>query len=113
MHGSEQVASGCNIPGQIPTLNLLPQGRQGHKSPASAEAEAVPQRSLVNIEVEANYSGQPTMALESPFMPSDIRVIHDEERLERKRKVSADTCSFSSSFEFSVNILIKFVQEHV
>lgn len=86
MHGSEQVASGCNIPGQIPTLNLLPQGRQGHKSPASAEAEAVPQRSLVNIEVEANYSGQPTMALESPFMPSDIRVIHDEERLERKRK---------------------------
>lgn len=86
IHGSEQVASGCSIPGQIPTLNLLPQGRQGHISPTSAEAEAVPQRSLVNIEVEANYSGQPMMALESPFMPSDKRVIHDEERLERKRK---------------------------
>ncbi|XP_059282469.1 homeobox-DDT domain protein RLT2 [Lycium ferocissimum] len=86
MPGSEQVASAYSIPGQIPTLNLLPQGRPGHISPASAEAEAVPQRSLVNVEVEANYSGQPMMALESPFMPSDKRVIHDEERLERKRK---------------------------
>ncbi|MCD9641238.1 hypothetical protein HAX54_027327 [Datura stramonium] len=85
-HGSEQVASGYSIPGQIPTLNLLPHGRQGHISPASAEAEAAPQRSLVNIEVEANYSDQPMMALESPFMPSDKRVIHDEERLDRKRK---------------------------
>ncbi|OIT31129.1 PREDICTED: homeobox-DDT domain protein RLT2-like [Nicotiana attenuata] len=83
MHGSEQVASGYSIPGQIPTLNLLPQGKQGHISPASAEADAVPQRSLVNIEVEANYGGQPMTALESPFM---ARVIHDEERLERKRK---------------------------
>ncbi|KAK4368975.1 hypothetical protein RND71_012767 [Anisodus tanguticus] len=86
IHRSEQVASGYSIPGQIPTLNLLPQGRQGHITPASAEAEAVPQRSLVNIEVEANYSGQPMTALESPFMPSDKRIIHDEERLERKRK---------------------------
>lgn len=85
-HGSEQVASGYSIPGQIPTLNLLPQGRQGHISPASAEADAAPQRSLVNIEVEANYSGQPMMTLENPFMSSDKRVIHDEERLERKRK---------------------------
>ncbi|KAM3222190.1 homeobox-DDT domain protein RLT2 isoform X1 [Capsicum annuum] len=85
-HGSEQVASGYSIPGQIPTLNLLPPGRQGHISPASAEAEAAPQRSLVNIEVEANYSGQPMMKLESPFMSSDKRIIHDEERLERKRK---------------------------
>ncbi|XP_055822651.1 homeobox-DDT domain protein RLT2 isoform X2 [Solanum dulcamara] len=86
MHGSEQVTSGCSIPGQIPTLNLLPHGRHGHISPASAEAEAVQQRSIVNIEVEANYSGQPMTALESPFIPSDKRVIHDEERLERKRK---------------------------
>ncbi|CAN4103280.1 unnamed protein product [Withania somnifera] len=85
-HGSEQVASGYSIPGQVPTLNLLPQRRQGHISPGSAEAEAAPQRSLVNIEVEANYSGQPMMMLESPFMSSDRRVIHDAERLERKRK---------------------------
>ncbi|XP_075093081.1 homeobox-DDT domain protein RLT2 isoform X2 [Nicotiana tabacum] len=83
MHGSEQVASGYSIPGQIPTLNLLPEGKQGHISPASAEADAVPRRSLVNIGVEANYGGQPMTSLESPFMP---RVIHDEERLERKRK---------------------------
>ncbi|KAJ8532126.1 hypothetical protein K7X08_012049 [Anisodus acutangulus] len=86
MHGSEQVASGYSIPGQIPTLNLLPQGRQGHISPASAEAEAVTQISVVNIEVEANYSSQSMTALESPFMPSDKRVILDEERLDRKRK---------------------------
>ncbi|CAN4105011.1 unnamed protein product [Withania somnifera] len=85
-HGSEQVASGYSIPGHIPTLNLLPQGKQGHIFPASAEAEAAPQRSLVNIEVEANYSGQSMMTTESPFMLSDRRVIHDEERMERKRK---------------------------
>lgn len=106
------MASGCSIPGLIPTLNLLPQGRQGHISPASAEVEAVPQRSLVNIEVEASYSGQPMMALESPFMSSDKRVIHDEEWLERKRKVSADiySSSSSSSFGYSANILLQFVQ---
>lgn len=113
MHGSEQVTSGCSIPGQIPTLNLLPHGRHGHISPASAEAEAVQQRSLVNIEVEANYSGQPMTVLESPFMSSDKRVIHDEERLERKRKVSADTYSSSTSFEFSANILLNVIQAHI
>lgn len=89
MHGSEQLQPGYTFQGKMPGLSLLPQlGNQGHHlSPPSGEMDNVPQKhSFVNIDVETHVT-HPIRGPETPFMPSDRRVIHDEERLERKRKV--------------------------
>lgn len=90
MHGTEQLTQGY-IQGKMsggPCLSLLPQlGNQGHRlSPPSGEVDIFPQRSSVlNIDID-RHGAHLTRGLETPLMPSEKRVIHDEERLERKRK---------------------------
>lgn len=90
MLGSEQLAPGHSFQGQLPGLNLLPHlGKQNHRlSPASGDLEILPQRtSFVNIGVDAHNGVHSIVGMENPFTTPDRRVVHDEERLERKRKV--------------------------
>lgn len=100
MLGSEQLAPGHIFQGQLPGLNLLPHlGKQNHRSsPASGDLEILPQRtSFVNIGVDAHNGAHPIVGMENPFTTPDRRVVHDEERLERKRKVLVICTGFSSS----------------
>ncbi|KAL3509303.1 hypothetical protein ACH5RR_028704 [Cinchona calisaya] len=88
VHGSEHLRPGYTFQGKMPGLSLLPQlGNQGHHlSPPSGEMDNVPQKnSFVNIDVDTHVA-HPIRGLETPYMSSDRTVIHDEERLERKRK---------------------------
>ncbi|XP_027170848.1 homeobox-DDT domain protein RLT2 isoform X1 [Coffea eugenioides] len=91
MHGTEQLTPGYSFQGKLsggPCLSLLPQlGNQGHHlSPPSGEVDIFPQRnSVLNIDID-RPGAHLTRGLETPLIPTEKRVIHDEERLERKRK---------------------------
>nr|GMC70431.1 homeobox-DDT domain protein RLT2 [Ipomoea batatas] len=88
LHNSEHFPSGYSIQTQPPTLSLLhQQGRHAHLSPASEEVDVAPQGSShVKISVEGNFGSHPITGLENQFVSPETRVIHEEERLERKRK---------------------------
>ncbi|XP_019194149.1 PREDICTED: homeobox-DDT domain protein RLT2 [Ipomoea nil] len=88
LHNSEHFPSGYSIQTQPPTLSLLhQQGRHAHLSPASEEVDVAPQGSSHGkISVEGNFGSHPITGLENQFVSSETRVIHEEERLERKRK---------------------------
>lgn len=104
LHNSEHFPSGYSIQTQPPTLSLLhQQGRHAHLSPASEEVDVAPQGSShVKISVEGNFGSHPITGLENQFVSPETRVIHEEERLERKRKVSiVSATSFSFLFRGS------------
>lgn len=88
MRSNEQVSSGYSLQSQMPSL-LSQQGRQGHHlSPASGEvgiASRVPP--LLNVNTDAHYLVQPLNGLSNHIITPERRIIYDEERLERKRKV--------------------------
>ena len=92
MHGTEQLTPGYSFQGKLsggPCLSLLPQlGNQGHHlSPPSGEVDIFPQRnSVLNIDID-RPGAHLTRGLETPLIPIEKRVIHDEVRLVRKRKV--------------------------
>ncbi|KAF8413823.1 hypothetical protein HHK36_001817 [Tetracentron sinense] len=90
LHGDEQVATGYGFQGQVSSVSLSQQGRQGHAfSPASGDYDNVPQRnSFPNIPMDAHFGTPPVVGLDNPFVPSDRQVYHDDDvsQMERKRK---------------------------
>ncbi|KAK4484462.1 hypothetical protein RD792_007045 [Penstemon davidsonii] len=89
VHGDEQLPSGYNLPGQMPSSSSLPQqGRQGHHlSPAPGEVDIAPRISpLVDVNSDAQYLVHPRTPLDNQTITPERRIILEEERLERKRK---------------------------
>lgn len=92
MHGNEELPSGYRYQGQVTGLNLLSQqGRANHLvSSASGEYDNVGRTdSYANINIDAHFGAHPISQLENPYIPSDRRIIHEDDviRFERKRKV--------------------------
>ncbi|KAI3465799.1 hypothetical protein Pfo_022462 [Paulownia fortunei] len=89
MQSSEQVSSGYSLQNQMPSLSLLPQqGRQGHHlSPAPGEVDIAPRITPpVNV-IDTHYLVHPINGLNNQIITPDRRIMHDEERLERKHKI--------------------------
>ncbi|KAJ1387957.1 Homeobox-like domain superfamily [Sesbania bispinosa] len=89
--GNESAPYGYGVQGQIPALNLLSQqGRQNHLLPsASGGTDDIPrQNQFVDVTVGTHSEAHPVTLIDGPLIPSDRRIIHEEElsRFQRKRK---------------------------
>ena len=92
LNGNESTPYGYGVQGQIPGSSPLShQGRQNYLLPfASGEINDVPQKNLmVDVTVDTHSGAHPIALINIPLVPSDKRVIHEEElsRFQRKRKV--------------------------
>ncbi|KAG8364736.1 hypothetical protein BUALT_Bualt18G0029700 [Buddleja alternifolia] len=90
MLSNEQVPSAYSLQGQMPSLSFLPQQeRQGdHLSPAPGELDITPRIApLVNVNIDAHVLVHPINGLNKQIVTPDRRIVHDEERSDRKRKL--------------------------
>ncbi|XP_057450626.1 homeobox-DDT domain protein RLT2-like isoform X3 [Lotus japonicus] len=91
LNGNESAPYGYGVQGQIPRLNLLSeQGRQNHLFPSASGGNDVLQKNpFIDATFETHNGAHPITLIDSPLMPSNRRVIHEEElsRFQRKRKI--------------------------
>ncbi|KAG8364734.1 hypothetical protein BUALT_Bualt18G0029500 [Buddleja alternifolia] len=90
MLSNEQVPSAYSLQGQMPSLSFLPQQeRQGdHLSPAPGELDITSRIApLVNVNIDAHVLVHPINGLNKQIVTPDRRIVHDEERSDRKRKL--------------------------
>lgn len=88
MHNNEQVHSGYGLQVQMPSFSLLPQqGRHSlHLSPPSGDVDVVPRIApLADVHIDAHYV-HPKTGLDNQIVTPDRVIIHDEMKMERKRK---------------------------
>lgn len=95
LNGHETASRGYGYQGQMPGLNLLSQQvRQNHLLPsASGEIDNVPRKNpFIDVPIDTHIGAHPVTQTDSTLMPSDKKVVHEEEisRFQRKRKVSED-----------------------
>ncbi|XP_073155835.1 homeobox-DDT domain protein RLT2-like isoform X2 [Henckelia pumila] len=89
MHNIEQVHSGYGLQGQMPSFSLLPQqARQGLQlCPASGDVDVVPRIApLMDVNIDTHYVVHPKNGMDNQIVTPDRVIIHDEMKMERKRK---------------------------
>ncbi|XP_073061093.1 homeobox-DDT domain protein RLT2-like isoform X2 [Primulina eburnea] len=87
-HNNEQVHSGYGLQVHMPSFSLLPQqGRHSlHLSPASGDVDIVPRIApIADVHIDAHYV-HPKTGLDNQIVTPDRVIIHDEMKMERKRK---------------------------
>ncbi|KAF7805973.1 homeobox-DDT domain protein RLT2 isoform X1 [Senna tora] len=90
-NGNETAYHGYGYQGHMPGLNLLSQqARQNHLLPsASGEKDNVPWKNpFAEVPIDTHIGADPVTQIDRTSMPSDRKVIHEEEvlRFQRKRK---------------------------
>ncbi|CAM8958845.1 unnamed protein product [Rhodiola kirilowii] len=99
MHGNE-LPIGYGFQSPILNAHFLPQhGRQGHAFSSGGEYETVPRKtSLPNI-VDPHYGTTPINMLETPFLPSDLKLTVEEDALRLGRKRKSDEARVAKELE--------------
>lgn len=90
MHGKENLSSAYNLQSQMPSMGFQNQpGRLAHSlSPSPGELDVAPRSpALVNGSMDAHFIAHPINGLVNTMIPPEMRIVHEEERFQRKRKV--------------------------